>query len=56
LSFNLEDRGGDTERLLSVNQAIDAIKRKTVKCPSCGTMNYAIRWYCEKCEATLTSL
>ena len=56
LSLNLEDRGGDTERLLSVNQAIDAIKRKTVKCPSCGTMNYAIRWYCEKCEATLTSL
>ena len=56
LSLNMEDRSGETDKLLTVNQAIDAIKRKTVKCPACGTMNYAIRWYCEKCEATLTSL
>ncbi|MBN2290719.1 MAG: hypothetical protein JXQ83_15400, partial [Candidatus Glassbacteria bacterium] len=49
-------RMDDESQTLSVNQTIDAIKKKTVKCPSCGTMNYAIRWYCENCEATLTTL
>ncbi len=49
---------GDSEGevLLTMNQTIDAIKKKTVKCPNCGTMNYAIRWYCEHCESTLTAL
>ncbi len=50
------DQMGNSSQVLSVNQTIDAIKKKTVKCPVCGTMNYAIRWYCEKCEATLTAL
>ncbi|MEA2062447.1 MAG: hypothetical protein U9P14_02005, partial [Gemmatimonadota bacterium] len=57
LAITMGDDGqGDTEGVLSVNQTIDAIKKKTVKCPVCGNMNYAIRWYCENCEATLTSL
>lgn len=51
-----EAGSSEAEVLLTMNQTIDAIKKKTVKCPSCGTMNYAIRWYCESCEATLTAL
>jgi len=50
------DQMGNESQALSVNQTIDAIKKRTVKCPVCGTMNYAIRWYCENCEATLTAL
>jgi ribosomal protein S27AE len=56
LGFDLGGREDGTDKLLTVDQTIDAIKKKTVKCPKCGTMNYAIRWYCENCEATLTSL
>ena len=58
VEFNLSGDGGDSdiEVQLTMNQTIDAIKKKTVKCPECGTMNYAIRWYCENCEATLTAL
>ncbi len=59
LEINLEfDRPdpGDGRRLLTVDQALDALGKKTVRCPVCGTMNFAIRWYCENCEATLTSL
>ena len=56
LSLDLDRSDGDNRKMLTVDQTIDAIKKKTVKCPVCGTMNYAIRWYCEKCEATLTSL
>ena len=49
-------RQEDDAQLLSINQTLDAIKKKTVKCRNCGTLNYAIRWYCEKCEEPLTSL
>ena len=49
-------RQEDDGQLLSINQTLDAIKKKTVKCKSCGTLNYAIRWYCENCEEPLTSL
>jgi len=56
LEFDLDGKQDGTDELLTVNQTIDAIKKKTIKCPRCGTMNYAIRWYCENCEATLTSL
>ncbi len=46
--------------LLQTLGATDASRKKpkvpSVKCPNCGTMNYAIRWYCENCEATLASL
>ncbi len=51
-----EAADGEAEVRLTMNQTIDAIKKKTIKCPNCGTMNYAIRWYCENCESTLTSL
>jgi len=56
LDFDLSDKDDKEEKILTVDQTIDAIKKKTVECPKCGTMNYAIRWYCENCEATLTSL
>ena len=56
LKFDLGGRDNDTEKMLTVDQTIDAIKKKTVKCPKCDTMNYSIRWYCENCKATLTSL
>ena len=56
LKFDLSSKENDTEKILTVDQTIDAIKKKTVKCPKCGTMNYAIRWYCENCETTLTPL
>jgi hypothetical protein len=57
LAISLDiDQMGEESQVLSVNQTIDAIKKKTVKCPVCSTMNYAIRWYCENCEATLTAL
>ncbi|MFH1069891.1 MAG: hypothetical protein V1794_09775, partial [Candidatus Glassbacteria bacterium] len=56
LKLDFEGEEGEADKLLTVNQTIDAIKKKTVKCPNCGTMNYAIRWYCENCETTLTSL
>jgi len=56
LKFDLSSKENDTEKILTVDQTIDAIKKKTVKCPKCGTMNYAIRWYCENCETTLSSL
>jgi len=55
ISLDVDRMDGDSQAL-SINETIDAIKKKTVKCPSCGTMNYAIRWYCENCEATLTAL
>ena len=50
------DQTGNESFVLSVNQTIDAIKKKTAKCPVCGTMNHAIRWYCENCDAALTAL
>ncbi|HUU26614.1 MAG TPA: hypothetical protein VM123_02275 [archaeon] len=56
LSLDLDRTGNEFQKVLTVDQTIDAIKKKTVKCPVCGTMNYAIRWYCENCEATLTAL
>ena len=56
LEFNLGEKADEAEKILTVDQTIDAIKKKTVECPKCGTKNYAIRWYCENCEATLTSL
>lgn len=56
LEFDMGGGDNDSEKMLTVDQTIDAIKKKTVKCPQCGAMNYAIRWYCENCEATLTSL
>ncbi len=56
LTLDLDRTELDPQKILTVNQTIDAIKKKTVKCPNCGTMNYAIRWYCENCEATLTTL
>ncbi|MBW7997833.1 MAG: hypothetical protein FVQ81_14940 [Candidatus Glassbacteria bacterium] len=58
VELTAEGESGDKEAefLLTMNQTIDAIKKKTIKCPNCGTLNYAIRWYCENCEATLTAL
>lgn len=56
LTLDLDRNGLDPQKMLTVNQTIDAIRKKTVECPNCGTMNYAIRWYCESCEATLTTL
>ncbi len=56
LTLDLDRSELDPQKILTVNQTIDAIKKKTVKCPNCGAMNYAIRWYCENCEATLTTL
>jgi predicted nucleic acid-binding Zn-ribbon protein len=28
---------------------------KTLKCPECGTMNYATEWYCERCGGELST-
>lgn len=56
LTLDLDRSELDPQKILTVNQTIDAIKKKTVRCPNCGAMNYAIRWYCENCEATLTTL
>ncbi len=56
VELTADGEAGEGEVLLTMNQTIDAIKKKTVKCPNCGTMNYAIRWYCEHCESTLTAL
>ena len=30
-------------------------QEKTLKCPECGTMNYATEWYCERCGGELAT-
>jgi Zn-finger in Ran binding protein and others len=31
-------------------------EQRTLKCPECGTMNYASEWYCERCGAELAAI
>ena len=50
--------GGDALTSVRAPAALGDSRRetdKTLKCPECGTMNYATEWYCERCGGELSA-
>lgn len=55
-SRNTRTPPGGVSAVRSQMEVVKPDNSKTLKCPECGTPNYATEWYCERCGGELATM